>query len=100
MQGTHIKIIGAQQAKICNIYKNTRIKLLKTNAVIWFNKMCEIENQKPNYIQFKTRGKTPQDKTTSNAIKFRINQEIKFSYYKKQSKHTAVSNTPRMCKSM
>jgi len=29
MHGTNIKIIGAQQTKICNIYKNTRLKLLK-----------------------------------------------------------------------
>jgi len=49
MQGTNIKIIGAQQAKVCNIYKSTRLKLLKTNAEVWFNKMCKIKHQKPNY---------------------------------------------------
>jgi len=91
MHGTNIKIIGAQQAKICNIYKNTRLKLLKTNAAILFNKMCKIKHQKPNYIQFRTRGKTPQDKkTTSNAINFGINQEIKFLYCKKQSLNTQL----------
>jgi len=46
MHGTNIKIISAQQAKICNIYKNTRLKLLKTNTAIWFNKMCKIKHQK------------------------------------------------------
>jgi len=35
-----IIIIEAQQAKICNNYKNNRLKLLKTNAVILFNKIC------------------------------------------------------------
>ena len=32
-----IDIMEAQQAKIYN-YRNTRLKLLKTNAAIWFNK--------------------------------------------------------------
>jgi hypothetical protein len=36
--GTTIKIIDAQQAKLRNKYKNTKLKLLKTNAAIWFNK--------------------------------------------------------------
>jgi len=43
MHGANIKIISAQQARICNIYKNTKLKLLKTNAAIWFNKMCKIK---------------------------------------------------------
>jgi len=33
-----IKIIEAQQAKIYYNYRNTRLKLLKTNAAIWFDK--------------------------------------------------------------
>jgi hypothetical protein len=39
MQGTGIEIIEVQQAKIYNTYKNTRLKLLKMNAAIWFNKI-------------------------------------------------------------
>ena len=35
MRGTTIK------AKLHNIFKNTKLKLLKTNAAIWFNKMCK-----------------------------------------------------------
>jgi len=38
MNGTGIKIIEAQQAEIYN-YRNIRLKLLKTNAAIWFNKI-------------------------------------------------------------
>jgi len=34
-------MISAQQAKLNN-YKNTKLKLLKTNAAIWFNKLCKI----------------------------------------------------------
>ena len=71
MHGANIKIISAQQARICNIYKNTKLKLLKTNAAIWFNKMYKMKQLKLSYIQFKTRDKTPQDrKTTSNAVRF------------------------------
>jgi len=41
MHGVTIKIVNAQQAKLNN-YKNTKLKLLKTNAAICFNKMCKI----------------------------------------------------------
>jgi len=39
MHGTTVKIIEAQQAKLCTSYKKTKLKLLKTKAAIWFNKM-------------------------------------------------------------
>jgi len=41
-----IDIMEAQQAKIYKSYKNTRLKLLKTNAAIWFNKInCKLYYQ-------------------------------------------------------
>ena len=43
MQGATTKIIEAQQTKVCNVYKNTKLKLLKTNAAIWFNKLCRMK---------------------------------------------------------
>jgi hypothetical protein len=42
MHGTSDKIIEGQQAKICNKYKNTKLKLLKTNAAISFNKITHV----------------------------------------------------------
>ena len=42
MHGTCIKIIDAQHEKMCNSYTNTKLKLLKMNAAILFNKMCNI----------------------------------------------------------
>jgi len=39
MHGETIKILSAQEAKLNNNYKNTKLKLLKTNAAVWFNKM-------------------------------------------------------------
>ena len=38
MHGATIKIVNAQQAKLNSNYKNAKLKLLKTNAAIWFNK--------------------------------------------------------------
>ena len=37
---TNIKFVDAQQAKLAYQYKNTKGKLYKTNAAIWFNKIC------------------------------------------------------------
>jgi hypothetical protein len=44
LHGTNVKIIEAQQERFCNSYKNTKLKLLKTNTEIWFNKMCLIKH--------------------------------------------------------
>jgi len=56
MHGATIKIVNAQQAKLNNNYKNTKLKLSKTNATIWFNKMCKIKQLQPNYINIKING--------------------------------------------
>jgi len=86
MHGATIKIVSAHQAKLNNNYKSTKLKLLKTNTAIWFNKFCKIKQMKLNYINTKTNAQKPQEKrTTINAVRFRINQEIKFLYRKKQN---------------
>ena len=80
-----MKIINAQQAKTYNNFKNTKMKLLKVNAAIWFNKVCKTKGLQPTYISLKTNGKTTRNhKTTQYAVKYRINQEIKYLYKKKQ----------------
>jgi len=48
--GTTVKIIDAQQAKLRNNYKNTKLKLLKTNAAIWFNKICKIKHEEVHLL--------------------------------------------------
>jgi hypothetical protein len=45
----NLKIIDAQQAKMSNSFKNAKQKLLKTNAAIWFNKICRINQLTPKY---------------------------------------------------
>jgi hypothetical protein len=37
-----IRVANAQQTKVVYNYKNTKAKLYKTSAAIWFNKLCEI----------------------------------------------------------
>jgi len=68
MHGATIKAVSAQQAKLSNNYKNTRLKLLKTNAAIWFNKMCKVKQLKSNYINVKIHGKTAYDSHITNDL--------------------------------
>ena len=52
-----MKIISAQQAKVYNNFKNTKMKLLKTNAIIWYNSTCKTGRLKPNKFNLQTNGK-------------------------------------------
>ena len=54
MHGMNIKVINAQQAKSCNMYKNIKLKLLKKTAM-WFNKICRTKHLTPNYIHIKIK---------------------------------------------
>jgi len=56
MHGTCVKVIEAQQPKICNNYKNTKLKLLTTNAAIWFNTICRTEQLTTEYFSIKING--------------------------------------------
>jgi hypothetical protein len=77
--------VFAQQAKTFNHFKNTKEKLLKTNAAIWFNKMCRTQQLCPKYVQIKVSGNNHRSQQTKqHAIKHRINQKIKFLYKKNQ----------------
>jgi hypothetical protein len=47
----NIKFINAKQTIDIHAYKNTKRKLYKTNAAIWFNKTCRGKELTPNYIK-------------------------------------------------
>jgi len=47
MHGVTLKFVNVQQAKPYNIYKNTKSKLLKTNAAVWFSKICQDRQMQP-----------------------------------------------------
>jgi hypothetical protein len=82
MHGTqNIKFIDAKQAKEIHQYKNTKHKLHKTIAAIWYNKLCKQQQLTPNYITIRINGNNRQCQNTITAASlFRINQEIKFLY--------------------
>jgi hypothetical protein len=58
-----------QTGKLCTSFKNTKLKLLKTNAAVWFNKMCKIKHLKSNYVNIKINGKKSQDKCNFSKLK-------------------------------
>jgi hypothetical protein len=64
MYGKTVKFISAQQARPYNIYKKTKLKLLKANAAIWFNKACRETQLQPKYISFKSNGRKQQGRKT------------------------------------
>jgi len=49
----HIQICDAKQAKQVYQYKNTKIKLYKSNAAIWYNKTCRIKQLMPAYVNIR-----------------------------------------------
>ena len=56
----------------------------KTNASIWFNKICRTEQLTIKYIQITVKGNTQRSQNTKKvATAHRLNQEIKFLYKKK-----------------
>ena len=71
----NMKVINAQQARIIHHHKNTKQKLLKTKAAMWFNSMRRLKHLTPKYIQIKVNENRTQSIHTRNAaVKNRINQ--------------------------
>jgi hypothetical protein len=81
-----LKFVNAKQAKLVHQYRNIKMKLLKSNAAIWFNKVCRSEQLTPSYIDIKVSGDNERSRKTKNAAtKHRINTELKFLYKKKST---------------
>ena len=51
----NIKLHNAEQAKPVYQYKNTKIKLYKNNAAIWYNKTCRAIQITPTYANIKMK---------------------------------------------
>ena len=45
-------------------FRNTKRKIYKTNAAIWFNKICRERKITPGYISIKINGNKQKDKNT------------------------------------
>jgi hypothetical protein len=73
----YLKFIDAQQAKTTYAYKNTKAKLRRTSATIWFNRMCQLNHLTPNYIKITINGHNRQCyKTKKTATTYRTNQLV------------------------
>ena len=62
---TYIKFACAKQAKDAHAYKNTKRRLYKTTAAVWFNKTCKIKQITPTYMSIKINGNNRQDRNTN-----------------------------------
>jgi len=81
----NVKICDAKQAKQVHQYTNTKIKLYKSNASIRYNKTFRIKQPISTYVNIRVNGNNPRCQITKNtAIRYRINQELKFQCAKKQ----------------
>jgi len=79
-----IKFI-ASEARTIFQYKNTRTKVLKCCANIYFNKQCLSKKFIPNYANVKLLNTSPAAHITQKKVHImRIKDEIKFLYKKKQ----------------
>ena len=68
------------------------------NAAIWFNKICKTKQLTPKYFSIKINGDNKQTKNTRiAATRYRINQEIKFLYCKKQKLNELLYNIHLEC---
>jgi hypothetical protein len=82
----NVKFVNAKQAKETYQHRNTKEKLYKTNAAIWYNKICRGKQLTPNYISIKINGENSQcQRTIKAATQYRLNQELKFLYVKNKN---------------
>jgi len=49
IHGATVKTVNAQNAKLNNNYKNTKLKLLKAKAAVQFNKMWKFKRLKSDF---------------------------------------------------
>jgi hypothetical protein len=71
----------ASQAQLVNRYKNTRSKLQKCCANIYFIKQCLAKQITPNYVNIRIASTSPAAiVTTKKAQTIRIKEKIQFPY--------------------
>jgi hypothetical protein len=93
-----IKYVDAKQAKLIRNYRNIKEKLQRTNASIWFNKVCKAEQLQPQYVNVKTSGTSKRSHDTKKAaIRYRINAELKYLYKKKINQNKLLHTNHLEC---
>jgi len=63
----NIQICGAKEAMQVHQYKNTKIKLYKSNAAIWYNKTSRIKQLIPTYVNIRVNVNNIRCQRTKNA---------------------------------
>ena len=77
------KFAKSHQTQFTSNFKNIKEKFLKTNAAIWFNKICENYQLSPTYIKIKVSGDNKRSCDARKlALKYRLCQELTFLYLK------------------
>jgi len=75
MQG-HLTVtfVNAKRAKETYRYRNTEEKLYKTDAAVWYNKMCREKQLTPRHMSIEINVKNSQyQETTKDATLYRLN---------------------------
>jgi hypothetical protein len=79
----YVKTIYAQQTKLNNNYTNTKYKLLKKKAAMWFTKIRGSSHLTPKHVNIRIKGNNQRNKNIKiTAVKYRLNKEIRFLYKK------------------
>jgi hypothetical protein len=86
MHGLYIKIIDAQQAKMFKNYNYVKLRILQSNAAIWYNKTHNTKQLTPEYTNIQSNGSNACNSLRTRYCKFilcvSLTKEIK--YYKMQ----------------
>jgi hypothetical protein len=85
------QIITASQARDVKQYNNSKSKVLKCCANIYFSQQCLKQNLTSNYTKIKIPNTTPAATLTKHKIvKLRIKDEIKYLHMKKEKLNNAL----------
>jgi hypothetical protein len=91
-------IRNVKQAQVVYNFNNTKEKLLKSTAAIWFNKICKNHQLTPKFIKIEINGNNKQSYNTKKlAVKYRLNQELELLYKKKQNLSEKLYRTHLEC---
>ena len=62
----NVKLCDAKQARQLYHYKNTKLKLYKNNAAVWFNKTCKAKQLTATCANINIKGDNPRYQKTKN----------------------------------
>ena len=83
----NIKYVEAKQARAIYHFKNTKRKLYRTKAAIWYNKTCKLKRLTPDYINIKINGKNLRCQKTISSTALHVSDDTLIH-------HGGVGTTP------